>query len=252
MSQQTGLPPAPPPPPPVRGPQQEGCLEALVVLGHCRACGPAGRYRSCGSPGGPSQPRSADEPTRTPASTTSPSPASTPASPRWLITPDEVAEALPDRYMDAICPTLDILPRELLLRRFAQGYKKGGNVPGMPPAGLVFEAIERLCGSNPERVGSQPSRGARLRVCRAVAKVTSSLELPQSSPQLNALTCGSSRPYKAKVGVRDPQRPPSRVLSKDPNLTKVTVKGRDVLRVATGRIERRRIGYSRGEESVLI
>lgn len=150
MSQQTAPPPVPPPP--VMGPQQEGKKAAwkhwwfwvIVVLVVLLVAAVA-----AGSPGDPSTPRSAAEPSPRAASTASPSPASTPTSPRWLMTPEEVAAGLPDRYMDALCPTIDILPREFLLRKFAQGYKKGGNVPGMPPARLVFEALERSCEQHP-------------------------------------------------------------------------------------------------------
>ena len=153
MSQQTGPLPAPPPPPLVTDPQHTSkkaawrhswfwvtVLLAVLLIAAVAAA----------STRDPSQPLSVDEPSRSPASISSPSPASTPGSSRWLATPDEVAEGLPDRYMDALCPTIDILPRDFLLRKFAQGYKKGGKVPGMPPARLVFEAIERLCGHQTE------------------------------------------------------------------------------------------------------
>ncbi len=151
MSQRIAPPPVPPPPP-VTGPQQVGKEAAwkhwwfwvIVVLVVLLVAAVA-----AGSPGDPSPPRSAAEPSPRAASTASPSPASTPTSPRWLMTPEEVAAGLPDRYMDALCPTIDILPRELLLRKFVQGYKKGGNVSGMPPARLVFEAMERSCEQHP-------------------------------------------------------------------------------------------------------
>ena len=69
----------------------------------------------------------------------------TPTSSRWVITPEEVAAGMPDRIMDAMCPTIDILPREVVLRQFTKGYRMGGNVPGSPPARLVFDAVVTLC-----------------------------------------------------------------------------------------------------------